>query len=297
VSKEKTIRTQSAFMIKVKDLGMLVKFRLTLTVVFSAFMAFLIASEGSIDWVSVLILVSGGFLITGASNTLNQVLEKDFDKLMARTENRPLATGRMNTSEAVLWAGFITLAGIMLLAYFNVWAAFFGMVALVSYAFIYTPMKRVSPIAITIGAFPGALPVLIGCVAYQGELTMLGLSLFLIQFLWQFPHFLAIGWLGFDDYQKAGYQLLPTRNGEREPNTGFHSMLYAVLLIPFVIIPYYYGITGMWSMIFAVVVTLIYTWFGWNLQQKKDRKSALQLMFSSFFYLPFILIAFLIDKV
>jgi len=284
-------------MIKVKDLGMLVKFRLTLTVVFSAFMAFLIASEGSIDWVSVLILVSGGFLITGASNTLNQVLEKDFDKLMARTENRPLATGRMNTSEAVLWAGFMTLAGIMLLAYFNVWAAFFGMVALVSYAFIYTPMKRVSPIAITIGAFPGALPVLIGCVAYQGELTMLGLSLFLIQFLWQFPHFLAIGWLGFDDYQKAGYQLLPTRNGEREPNTGFHSMLYAVLLIPFVIIPYYYGITGMWSMIFAVVVTLIYTWFGWNLQQKKDRKSALQLMFSSFFYLPFILIAFLIDKV
>ena len=297
MSKEKTIRTQSAFMIKVKDLGMLVKFRLTLTVVFSAFMAFLIASEGSIDWVSVLILVSGGFLITGASNTLNQVLEKDFDKLMARTENRPLATGRMNTSEAVLWAGFMTLAGIMLLAYFNVWAAFFGMVALVSYAFIYTPMKRVSPIAITIGAFPGALPVLIGCVAYQGELTMLGLSLFLIQFLWQFPHFLAIGWLGFDDYQKAGYQLLPTRNGEREPNTGFHSMLYAVLLIPFVIIPYYYGITGMWSMIFAVVVTLIYTWFGWNLQQKKDRKSALQLMFSSFFYLPFILIAFLIDKV
>jgi len=284
-------------MIKVKDLGMLVKFRLTLTVVFSAFMAFLIASEGSIDWVSVLILVSGGFLITGASNTLNQVLEKDFDKLMARTENRPLATGRMNTSEAVLWAGFMTLAGIMLLAYFNVWAAFFGMVALVSYAFIYTPMKRVSPIAITIGAFPGALPVLIGCVAYQGELTMLGLSLFLIQFLWQFPHFLAIGWLGFDDYQKAGYQLLPTRNGEREPNTGFHSMLYAVLLIPFVIIPYYYGITGIWSMIFAVVVTLIYTWFGWNLQQKKDRKSALQLMFSSFFYLPFILIAFLIDKV
>lgn len=297
MSKEKTIRTQSAFMIKVKDLGMLVKFRLTLTVVFSAFMAFLIASEGSIDWVSVLILVSGGFLITGASNTLNQVLEKDFDKLMARTENRPLATGRMNTSEAVLWAGFMTLAGIMLLAYFNVWAAFFGMVALVSYAFIYTPMKRVSPIAITIGAFPGALPVLIGCVAYQGELTMLGLSLFLIQFLWQFPHFLAIGWLGFDDYQKAGYQLLPTRNGEREPNTGFHSMLYAVLLIPFVIIPYYYGITGIWSMIFAVVVTLIYTWFGWNLQQKKDRKSALQLMFSSFFYLPFILIAFLIDKV
>jgi protoheme IX farnesyltransferase len=281
---------------KLSDLLLLVKFRLTATVVFSALMAYGIASTAPVGWDALMMLALGGFLVTGAANALNQVLEKDYDALMVRTANRPLATGRMSVSEAVLWAGFMSLAGITLLAMFNPWAAFFGMLALVSYSFIYTPLKRVSPIAITIGAFPGAMPMLIGSVAFEGTLSVLALSLFAIQFVWQFPHFWAIGWLGFDEYQKAGYKLLPERNGEREPNTGLYAMLYALMLVPLGLAPWYLGATGVISAAVLVLLALVYAWFGWNLQQKKDRKAARLLMFSSFLYLPLALFALLADK-
>lgn len=281
---------------KIADLAMLVKFRLTATVVFSALMAYAIASTTTIRLDALLMLAVGGFLVTGAANALNQVLEKDYDALMVRTANRPLATGRMTMSEAVLWAGFMSLIGITLLAMFNPWAAFFGMLALVSYAFIYTPLKRVSPIAVTVGAFPGAMPMLIGSVAFEGTLSVLALSLFAIQFVWQFPHFWAIGWLGFDEYKKAGYKLLPERNGEREPNTGLYAMLYTFMLVPLGLAPWLLGATGPVSAVLLVLLALGYAWFGWNLQQKKDRQAARLLMFSSFFYLPLALIALLADK-
>ena len=167
----------SSFWLRIQDLLQLVKFRLSATVVLSSLLAYLIAASGEVSLTAMLILAAGGFLTTGAANTLNQVLEKDFDRLMKRTANRPLAAGRMTISEAVLAAGFMSLFGISLLAVFNPWTAFFGTFALVSYAFVYTPMKRVSPGAVAIGAIPGALPTLIGCVAAQGELTWLGLTL------------------------------------------------------------------------------------------------------------------------
>lgn len=282
---------------KVSDYLALVKFRLSLTVVFSSVMAYLIAANGTINWIAVGLLGLGGFLVTGAANALNQVLEKDYDRLMQRTANRPLPTGRMSVSEAVMAAGLMSLGGITILATFNPLTAFFGMIALLSYAYLYTPLKRVSPIAITVGAFPGALPVLIGCVAVEGEITMLGLALFCIQFIWQFPHFWAIGWLGFDDYKKAGYQLLPTKNGERDTNTGLQAFIYALLLLPLGILPYYLGATGIVSAIIAGVLAVIYAFAGWNLYKKCDRKSALQLMFVSFFYVPIVFIALYIDKI
>ena len=172
---------------KVQDFGELVKFKLNLTVVFSAVMAYLIAATGTVNWVAVMILALGGFFVAGAANALNQVLERDYDKLMKRTADRPIAAGRMSVSEGVLTAGLLGILGLMLLALFNPWASFFGMMALLSYAFLYTPMKRISPAAIAIGAFPGALPMLIGCVAFQHELTSLALALFALQFFWQFP--------------------------------------------------------------------------------------------------------------
>lgn len=283
---------------KVQDYKQLIKLRLNLTVVFSSIMAYLIASTGgSINWTAVAILGLGGFLVTGAANALNQVLEKDFDKLMKRTAGRPLAAGRMTISEAVMAAGFMSLFGISLLALFNPWAAFLGMLALVSYAFVYTPMKRISPMAVLVGAIPGALPILIGCVAAQGELTTLGLVLFGIQFLWQFPHFWAIGWLGFDDYQKAGYRLLPSKNGERDPNVGMQSFLYAVYLIPVSVMPFVIGVTGMWSAVAIVLAGMVYAYFGWNLYKKCDRKAALQLMIASLIYNPLTLILLFIDKI
>ena len=172
---------------KLKDLGMLFKVRLTITVVLSAILAYMIALDGSVSFISIVVLSLGGFAVTASANTFNQILEKDYDCHMKRTEDRPLAAGRISVSYAILLAGFLALLGVGTLAYFNVWAAFFGCLSLVSYAFVYTPLKRISSIAIPVGAIPGAMPVLIGCVAAQGELTFLALVLFSIQFFWQFP--------------------------------------------------------------------------------------------------------------
>ncbi len=275
---------------------MLVKGRLTALVLFTSVMAMLIAVEGVVSFTQVLILIIGGFLVTGASNILNQVLEKDFDKLMKRTENRPLATGRMSTSSAVMLAGFMTMFGISALALFNPWAAFLGMMALVSYSFVYTPMKRISPIAVLIGAVPGALPMMIGTVAVQGEITVLAIALFAVQFLWQMPHFWAIAWLGHEDYLNAGFKLLPAEN-KQDRNTGLQSLIYALILIPVSLIPFYLGVTGFVSMIGLLVLGIIYAYLSWNFYKKCDRKTALQLMFGSFFYLPLALIFLLADKI
>lgn len=281
---------------KIRDYKLLFKLRLSLTVVFSSVMAYLIAFDGTVSWWPILVLSLGGFLVTGAANTLNQVLEQEYDALMKRTADRPLAAGRMKSSEAVLAAGFMSLTGIMLLALFNLWASFFGTLALVTYAFVYTPMKRISPIAVVIGAVPGALPVLIGAVAAEGTLSALGISLFAIQFFWQFPHFWSIGWLGFEDYQKAGYKLLPTREGERDRNIGKQSFFYATLLLPVIALPWYLGATGWWSLIGVSLLTVGYMVLSFLFYRKNDRRSALQLMFYSFLYIPGSMLLFLIDK-
>ncbi|MCB0518204.1 MAG: protoheme IX farnesyltransferase [Lewinellaceae bacterium] len=282
---------------KVRDFGMLVKFKLNLTVVFSAVMAYLIAATGETNWLAIGILALGGFCVAGAANALNQVLERDFDKLMKRTADRPLATGRMTVADAVLTAGLMSIIGLMLLALFNPWASFFGVMALLSYAFLYTPMKRISPAAIAIGAFPGALPMLIGCVAFQGELTSLAFALFALQFFWQFPHFGAISWLGFEDYQKAGFRFVATKNGDRDKSIGLQGALYALCLIPVGLIPFFTGITGIVSAVSLTLIAIAYAWFGWNLYRQNDRKAAMQLMFSSFFYLPLALVVLWLDKV
>lgn len=276
---------------------MLVKFRLNMTVVFSSVMAFLIVSEGHVNWLAVVVLALGGFLVTGAANTLNQVLEKDYDAMMKRTADRPIAAGRMSISEGVLAAGFMSMFGITLLALFNPWTAFLGMLALVSYAFLYTPMKRVSPIAVVIGAIPGALPVLIGSVAAAGSLTFLGIILFGIQFFWQFPHFWSIGWLGYEDYSKAGYQMVPAKGGAPDPNTGLQSFIYALFLVPVGIMPFYLGVSGLLSATVIVVLSIFYAYFGWNLYKATSREAARKLMFFSFAYIPVTLILLFLDKI
>lgn len=291
-----SIGTFSIVSQKVRDYGELVKFKLNLTVVFSAIMAYLIASDSAVSWLAVTILAIGGFCVAGAANALNQVLERDFDKLMKRTSNRPIAAGRMTVSDGVLTAGLLSICGLMLLAMFNPWAAFFGVIALLSYAFLYTPMKRISPAAIAIGAVPGALPILIGCVAYQGELTSLAFTLFALQFFWQFPHFTAIGWLGFEDYQKAGFRFVAAKDGERDTSMGIQSLLYALCLIPIGFLPYLNGTTGVISAVLLTALALLYALFGWNLHRKNDRQSAMSLMFCSFFYLPIALLVLWLDK-
>ncbi len=276
---------------------MLVKLRLNLLVVFSAVMAYLIVGMGPVNWIALVILALGGFLVTGASNALNQVLEKQYDKLMTRTQDRPLAAGRMETSEAVMAAGFMSLVGIVLLALFNPWTATLGMLALIIYAFLYTPMKRVSPMAVFIGAIPGALPVLIGCTAFQGEITALALALFGIQFMWQFPHFWAIAWLGHEDYTRAGFNLLPSASGQRDRNTGLQCFLFALLGMVVSVVPFMMGEAGWWSAIVLLVLGGIYAYYGWQLRQTCSRDAARKLMFCSFFYLPIALIVLYLDKI
>ena len=283
---------------KLTDYKLLIKFRLSALVVFSSVMAFLItAPSAAFSWTAVLALIVGGMLVTGAANALNQVLERDYDKLMTRTANRPLPTGRMTVSEAVIAAGLMSMVGIIVLSLFNPLTGLLGMLSLILYSFIYTPMKRVSPIAVVIGAIPGALPTMIGCVAFGGQMTSLAIVLFGIQFLWQFPHFYAIAWLSFEDYTKAGFHLLPSKRGVKDENAGRQSFYYALLLLPVSLTPYMMGISGIGSAIFVAVIGLLYIYFSWDFFKKCTRKTALKLMFSSFFYLPLVLIALYIDKI
>jgi len=281
---------------KMDDLYLLVKFRLSLMVVASSVLAYFIAAGSSFSWSVFVLLFIGGFGITAAANGINQVLEREFDSLMERTKIRPLAANRMKSSEAVLISGFMLVIGIMCLSFINPVVSFLGMLSFMLYAFVYTPLKRYSTISVAIGAIPGAFPVLIGVVAHDGTLTLLGLTLFMIQFLWQFPHFWAISFLSFDDYNNAGFKLLPKgKDGNIDRNLGAYSAIYSLLIIPTVLIAYYAGLeTSMLALGGVILLTLIYTWYAIKMQIDKDRDSALKLMFSSFFYLPLVLLLYII---
>lgn len=284
-------------MSRVRDYAMLFKFRLSLLVVFSSGIGYLMAVQGTINWGAFWILVLGGFLTTAASNALNQVIEKDFDKLMKRTANRPLPTDRMSVMEALLVAGIAGVAGISILYFeFNAYAALFSAVALLSYAFIYTPLKRFSPVAVFVGAIPGALPVLIGWVSATGTVTYPVLMLFAIQFIWQFPHFWAIAWVGYDDYMKAGYKLLPSREG-RTKASAMQNIIYILALIPISLLPYFFNQTGLVSAIIVSICGLLFLYQSINLFRHCDIPSAKKLMFGSFFYLPIVQLALYFDRI
>lgn len=265
-------------------------------VVFSAVITFSLAtSSPSLSDLSVLAL--GGLLVTFAANGLNQVLEKDYDRMMTRTARRPLPSGRMEVSEAVLASGLMSVGGLLLLASFNPLTAVLGAVSLVSYAFVYTPMKRVSPIAVWIGAIPGALPMAIGWTAATGKLGAEALALFSIQFVWQFPHFWAVAWVAYEDYAKAGFYLLPSRQTDgRNKSTALQAVLYAVLLIPISFLPWLLGITGWISAGVLCALSVLFTLAAVQLYIQCTRKAALRLMFSSLIYLSVALIALILDK-
>jgi len=294
--KDKAISVSGSLWTRLKDFELLVKLRLTLTVLFSAIMAWAIVAP-TWEWKTFWLLLLGGFFVTAAANALNEALEKDYDRLMIRTAKRPMAAGRMSMSKGILMAGLMSVIGFLLLGAINLMAVFFGALALVSYAFVYTPMKRVSTAAIPIGAIPGAMPVLIGAVAADGSLTALGLTLFAIQFLWQFPHFWAIGWLGFEEYQKAGFKMVQSRKGAPDAQLGLQAAFYALCLAVISWVPYGLGATGIISAILACLFSVGFAWAGWKLYRQKSRKAALSLMFYSLLYLPLVLILFFVDKV
>ena len=284
---------------KVKDYFQLIKFTLSFMVVFSSVVCYLLSPNIKFDLLQVLLLFAGGMLITGSSNTINQVLERKSDSLMKRTANRPLASGRMSVQEASVFAAITGVAGVFILwNRFNMESALLGALSLFLYGFIYTPLKTKNSIAVLVGAFPGALPCLIGWVAgfYDSPIVWTGgLILFAIQFLWQFPHFWAIAWVAHKDYTAAGFKLLP---GDKGPTkfTALQTIMYSALMIPFGVLPYYYDISGVVSMWILLACNLAMVALSVRLYIKMDAASARWVMFSSYFYLMVVLLSLYANK-
>ncbi|TAE80816.1 MAG: protoheme IX farnesyltransferase [Bacteroidetes bacterium] len=287
----------SAWKQKVTDYNQLVKTRLTFLVVLSAVITYATASfSAGINAIDLVILAVGGFLVTGAANGINQIIEKNYDKLMVRTANRPVATNRMSNMEAALASSAMGVAGVIIIAtYLNALAGFIAFVSLVLYAFIYTPMKRISPISVFVGAFPGALPVLIGYTAFSNQITYEALILFGVQFFWQFPHFWSIAWILDDDYKRAGFKMLPTH--DKDKTSALITLAFTVCLLPIGLMPTFEGFSGITSGIIAIAGGLVLSYFAWRLYQTCDNKDAKRLMFASFLYLPLVQFAYLFDKI
>ena len=291
---------------RVKDYLQLVKLSLSIMVVFSSVISFLLTqgSENYVDiWKMIFLLFAGGMLVTGSANTINQVVEKDTDAMMKRTANRPIASGRMSATEGWIFAIVTGALGVFILGhYFNWLAAGLAAFSLFLYAFIYTPLKKVNSIAVLVGAIPGALPCLIGWAAGDATLSIGGWVLFAFQFFWQFPHFWAIAWVAHKDYSTAGFKLLPADKGPTK-FTALQTIIYSLLLIPVTLAPFFTGMCsyndtqGIISLVLIGLANLFMIGRCVTLYRKMDVGSARQVMFGSYMYLPVVMLAMLLSKV
>ncbi|MCH6200379.1 heme o synthase [Aquiflexum sp. LQ15W] len=276
----------------------LIKFRLSALVTFSAVFGFILGDSGVVfSWSKFFALMIGGFLISGASGAANEIWERDIDKLMKRTENRPLPLNLISLKEAYWFTSIIAIIGILILWVFtNPLTTILGVVSMFLYVFVYTPLKKVGPIAVFVGAIPGAMPPLLGWTAATATISHEALIIFGIQFIWQFPHFWAIAWVSDEDYKKAGFKLLPS-GGQKDLNTAIQIMIYTLFLLPLGLLPTYFGLTGINSGIVATICGVLFLAQTFSLMKDCSRKSALKIMFGSFLYLPLVQIAYLLDKV
>ena len=291
---EKLISAAS-IQIKSKAYIELLKLKLTLAVVFSGLFGYCLAVD-TINWWKLVILTTASIAITGAANIINQIIEKDSDKVMKRTAIRPLPTGRLSVQEAAVFAFILfSVATFLFVQFFNIRAAALAVLSLLLYGFVYTPLKRKGQIAVFVGALPGAFPPMIGWVAATNHFGWAPGILFAIQFFWQFPHFWAIGWLAFDEYKKAGIQMMPG-NG-KNADTAFKIMFYTLFLIPIGWLPYLLGMTGINSALVAMLGGILFLAQTFHLMRTCTDKAALQMMFGSLLYLPIVQIVYLLDKV
>ncbi|MDX2046766.1 MAG: heme o synthase [Chitinophagaceae bacterium] len=286
----------SAFAAKLKDYYLLMKFSLSFTVVFSCVVCYLLVPGIEFDLISVLLLFLGGLLVTGSANAINQVVEKDTDAMMKRTAKRPVASGRMGADEGWTFAIITGVLGVFIIGWwFNWLAAGLSAFSLFVYAFVYTPLKKINSVAVLIGAVPGALPCLIGWVAGTAEMSRGGWALFALQFFWQFPHFWAIAWVSHNDYSKAGFKLMPSDAGPTK-YSAIQAITYSLVLIPVGVLPYFLAISGIASLIIVTLANLFMVWQCVRLYKEMDVKAARRVMFSSYIYLPVVLLAMLADK-
>ena len=292
-----TYKSERILISKLKDYSQLIKPSLTIMVVFSSVISYLLAPKVvEYDWKMIALLFIAGLLVTGSANAINQVVEKDTDALMKRTAKRPVASGRMSTGEGWAFAIITGVIGVFMLGnFFNWLSAGIALFSLFLYAFIYTPLKKVSSISVLVGAVPGALPCLIGWAAGNDTLSRGGWVLFLLQFMWQFPHFWAIAWIAHKDYTNAGFKLLPSELGPTK-YTAIQTIIYSLLLIPVGVIPYFIGMSGTISLVIVALANVFMVWTCVQLYRNMDVPSARRVMFSSYIYLPVVLLALLADK-
>ena len=278
------------------EILILIKHRLSFSVVLSSIASYLLAFE-IFSPSTFILLIIGGFLVVGSSNGFNQIIERERDSLMSRTLNRPLPSGNMTTYQAIIICSILGLVGLFMLYTINFRTAFFGFVSMIIYLAVYTPLKPITPLSVFFGAIPGAIPFMLGWVAVTNKFSIETGILFMIQFFWQFPHFWAIGWVSHDDYKKAGFKMLPT--GKRDNGTAFQIVFYTIWMILVSILPYF-SFTGTFSigvpsLILILAAGIFMLTQALRLMKYKDNQNAIRLMFTSFFYLSFIQIIFVLD--
>lgn len=290
-------KSSFTFSQKLKDYRLLTKFSLTFMVAFSAVIAYLLAPKVVMfDWSMITILFIAGYLVTGSANAMNEIAEKDTDALMKRTATRPVASGNMTVKEATIAAVLMLIMGLWLLHhFFNDLSAVISLISWFIYAYMYTPLKKVSAISVLVGAVPGALPCLIGWAAGNDDLAVGGWVLFSIQFFWQFPHFWAIAWISHQDYTNAGFKLMPSVEGPTK-YSAMQSVIYSLVLIPIGILPFWVGMSGTFSLWIILIANLLMLWQSVRLFREMERSAARRVMFGSYFYLPIVLLALLADK-
>lgn len=279
------------------DFKELTKARLAISVVFSSIAGYLLAPV-SFNIISLSLLAFGGYCMVGASNAYNQIIEKDLDALMNRTKNRPVASGRMSVNKALTIAIVLTILGVIALYYLNAKTAMFGAISIFLYTSVYTPLKTKTPLSVFVGAFPGAIPFMLGWVAATNEFGIEPGTLFMIQFFWQFPHFWALGWMLDEDYKKGGFKMLPT--GKKDTGTALQIIMYTIWMLVISVIPAF-GITGDLSLsvpaaIVVFAMGLVMLFFAFRLYEKRDNPAARKLMLASVSYITLMQIVYVIDK-
>jgi len=271
--------------------------RLSLSVVFSSIAGYLLGAD-EVNFYTILLLAFGGYFMVGASNAFNQIIEKDLDALMERTKNRPIPAGRMSVRSAFILASLFTVFGIVILYIINPQTAMFGAISIFLYTSAYTPLKTKTPLAVFVGAIPGAIPFMLGWVAATNDFGIEPGTLFMLQFFWQFPHFWAIGWFLHDDYQKAGFNMLPT--GKPDKATAVQIIMYTVWTILVSIIPIF-GFTGALQLtivggVVVFLIGLVMLYYALQLFKKRTVISARQLMLASVIYITLVQIVYVADK-
>ncbi|WP_291867642.1 heme o synthase [Maribacter sp.] len=279
------------------DFKEITKARLAVSVVFSSIAGYLLGTT-EIDFLSILLLAFGGYCMVGASNAYNQVIEKDLDALMNRTKNRPIPAGRISVNKAMIMAVVLTGIGLISLYVLNPKTAMFGAISIFLYTSVYTPLKTKTPLCVFVGAFPGAIPFMLGWVAATNDFGIEPGTLFMIQFFWQFPHFWALAWMLDEDYKKGGFKMLPT--GKKDKGTALQIIMYTIWMIVVSVIPAF-GFTGRLhlSVVAAVIVFLmglVMLVYAFKLYEKRDNPSAKKLMLASVSYITLMQIVYVIDK-